>query len=134
MRDHDALLALLRARAARPWRRGDSCAAFAADAVRAQTGRDPMAGLRREARSKRGRAAILRRFGGLEAAVTARLGDPIAPAAAARGDVALVETDGGALLAIVEGPTLVGPDATGLRRLPRGAMIKAWRADGEAGA
>ena len=49
---------------------------------------------------------------------------------AQRGDVGFVKADGptGGALVIVEGDHLAGPAANGVRRLPRGLMLQAWRA------
>ena len=125
VRDHDALLALIEQVAAKPFAwRDHHCVRFAARAVEAQTGRDPMAGI--VCRSKREAVVLLEQEGGLEAAVDRRL-RRIAPALAARGDIAgVVDEEFGVRLMVVEGATLVGPGATGQRRVPRGAMIMAW--------
>lgn len=128
VRDHEALLALLERRARRrfSWRRWD-CVRFAAAAVKAATGRDMLGSLRWS--SMRNAAAILADEGGLQAAVDRRL-TPIAPALAARGDVAGVPDQRfGIRLMIVEGRTLVGVGAAGLERCPRAAMTLAWSAD-----
>lgn len=130
MRDHDALIAFLADRDRMPfdWRRND-CARFAAGAVRAQTGRNPLKGLRWG--SAAGAARVLARLGSMEAAVSARL-RPIAPAAARRGDIAGVpDAVLGLSLLVVEGETLVGPGAQGTKRLARSAMTHAWSAEDE---
>lgn len=127
-RDHEALLALLERRARRPfaWGRND-CVRLAAAAVRAQTGRRVLGGL--TWRSRQAADALLEQEGGVEAAVSKRL-TPIAPALAARGDIAGVPDDAfGIRLMIVEGTLLVGPGARGLVRMPRSAMTHAWSAD-----
>ena len=78
-----------------------------------------------------GARRVLRRLGGLEAAVDSVL-PVIAPAHAVRGDIALVRhaLPGGGqmeLLAIIEGDTLAGlHPQRGRVRLPRRAMVKAW--------
>lgn len=125
VRDHDALLGLIEQVAAKPFAwRDHHCVRFAARAVEAQTGRDPMAGI--VCRTKREAIALLAEEGGLEAAVDRRL-RRIAPALAARGDIAGVADDEfGIRLMVVEGATLVGPGAMGQRRVPRGLMVMAW--------
>jgi hypothetical protein len=128
MRDYGALARYLAERRAMPFawgRKGNDCAAFAGGAIKAQTGRDPLAGLRWSTAT--GAARLIARLGGMEAAVSARL-TPIAPAKAHRGDLAGV-ADGrfGLLLMVVEGETLIGP---GNSRAPRSAMIHAWSAEG----
>jgi len=131
-RDHDALPRFLEAnlRTGFAWDdTGLDCVRFAAGAVEAQTGRDPIAGLNLRWRSRRqARDGALKRLGGLEAAVDAVLA-PVAAAMAQRGDIALVETETGPALMVVEGETLAGPGLTGLVRLPRSAMTRAWSAD-----
>ncbi|MES3152949.1 hypothetical protein O6Y00_11155 [Sphingomonas faeni] len=68
----------------------------------------------------------LRRLGGMEAAVSARL-TAIAPALAQRGDIAGVPDDMlGLRLMVVEGETLVGPGDNGNCRQKRNAMTHAW--------
>lgn len=131
VRDHDALLALIEQVAGKPFAwRDHHCARFAARAVEAQTGRDPMAGI--VCRSKRQAIVVLEQEGGLEAAVDRRL-RRIAPALAARGDIAgVVDDEFGIRLMVVEGATLVGPGATGQRRAPRAAMIMAWSVEAAA--
>lgn len=130
-RDHDALIRFIAERERTPYRAGrrhNDCAAYAGGAVSAQTGRNPLRGLRWS--TEAGAARVLKRLGGMNAAVSARL-TPVAPASAARGDVAGVADEAfGLRLMIVEGNTLVGPGARGNKRMPRAAMIKAWSADG----
>ena len=81
--------------------------------------------------TERGARRVLKRLGGLEAAVDSVL-PAIAPAHAVRGDIGLVRhpLPGGGqieLLAIVEGDTLAGlHPRRGRVRLPRRAMVKAW--------
>lgn len=127
-RNIEALLALLEDCARKPfsWRDHD-CVRFAAAAVRAQTGVNPIRGLRWG--SKKGAAAVIARFGSLEAAVDAHL-TRIAPAQAMRGDIAGVsDEEFGVRLMVVEGRLLVGPGERGLKYLPRSAMVSAWSAD-----
>jgi hypothetical protein len=133
MRDHDALVAFLGERLATPfgWRRGGAeqdCCSFAFDAAKAQTGLDVWADERGRYNSARGASRVIRRYGGIEAIVEARF-EPIAPALAQRGDIALVASGrraGEESLAVIEGETLAAPGRDGLIRLPRGAMLKAW--------
>lgn len=87
----EALHALVDLRAAMPFAWGyQDCCAFAAAAVEAMTGIDPMADLRGY-HSRETAEAILAAQGGLEAAVTARLGETVSTALARRGDVVLVD-------------------------------------------
>lgn len=131
-RDTQALIALIAKRSGRAfrWRRGRDCVSFAAAAVKAQTGRDPLADLPRW-RTRREALQIAAVQGGLEAALDRRL-TRIAPAMAQRGDIAgLPDRLFGVRLMVVEGATLVGPGATGLERLPRASMVFAWSIDAQ---
>lgn len=128
-RDLDALLHLIEVRQTQPfaWGQPHDCVSFAAAAVRAQFGWTPLGKLRW--RSERGALRVIKRLGGLEAAIDARL-RAIAPARAMRGDIAGVEDPAlGIRLMVVEGEMLVGPGAKGLRRMPRAAMVRAWSAE-----
>jgi hypothetical protein len=130
VRDHLALVAYMRERMRTgfAWG-GQDCVTFAAGAVEAQTGADPLREISSRWSTERGAARVLKTFGGMEAAVSSVL-RPIAPAMAARGDVAgWLDGKGRLQLAIVEGETLIGPGQAGLTRLPRKAMVKAWSAE-----
>jgi hypothetical protein len=132
-RNIPALIAMLEDWQARPfrWRRGRDCVSFAAAAIEAQTGRDPLADI--ALWSTRAEAlALAEAEGGLKAALDKRLMQ-LPPALAQRGDIAGVLARGsdrrfGIRLAVIEGATLVGPGACGLERLPRAVMVMAWSA------
>lgn len=129
-RDPMALIAYLDARAGMPFawgRRANDCVSFAAGAVIAQTGRDPLPDV--DWTSERGALRVLKRTGGLEAMVNRCL-RRTSPALAMRGDVAGVIDPGpiGLRLMIVEGAMLVGPGDSGLDRQPRAVMSIAWSA------
>lgn len=131
IRDHAALARYLAARQALPFawgREANDCVSFALGAVEAQTGRRLRSRLPNWS-TQTGARRVLARRGGLEAAVSSVL-EAIPPAFAARGDIALVRhpQTGAEALFVVEGDTLVGPDASGARRLKRTHMIRAWRA------
>jgi hypothetical protein len=134
VRDLEALLGYLAERAAMPFawgREENDCVSHMAGAVKAQTGRNCLP----EANwsSETGAARVLRRLGGIEAAMDARFAR-IAPAAALRGDIAgVADARFGFRLMIVEGDSLVGPGPRGHRRNPRSAMVIAWDADSFAG-
>jgi len=130
MRDDLALVGFLSARMRAPFawgRNANDCVSFALAAAKAQTGREVL-GDGVDWRTARGAARVLRRLGGLEAAVDGCL-PAIAVAKARRGDVALVDTATGPALMIVEGVTLVGPGPNGLIRRPRADARKAWTLD-----
>lgn len=130
-RDYRALAGFIAGRETMPFafgRRANDCVAYCAGAVAAQTGKDPLKGLRWS--TEAGAARLLRRFGGLAEAVSSRLTE-IPPALAHRGDVAGVADEaapGGIRLMIVEGELLVGPGDAGNVRMRRSAMIRAWSA------
>jgi hypothetical protein len=128
-RDLEALLRLIEARQAVPfaWGRPGDCVSFAAAAIHAQFGRDPIG--RHRWTTRRGALRVARRLGGIAAACDAQL-TPIAPAMAMRGDIAGVEDELlGIRLMVVEGETLVGPGEHGLVRMQRAAMVRAWSAE-----
>lgn len=127
MRDYDAWIAFIASRETAPfdWD-GNHCGAYAAGSILALTGRDPMVGL--NVRSERDAQRLMRREGGMEAVVNARL-RPIAIGQAQRGDLAGVPDDVfGVRLMVIEGDLLVSPGPRGNRRGPRSAMIRAWSA------
>lgn len=127
MRDHDALIAYLDAHLATPFVWGShDCVTFAAGAVEAQTGRDPLASVTRWS-SIREAFRVIKSYGGLAAAVDTVLSE-IPPALAHRGDIGAVPYKNDVLLVVVEGLTVVGPSYEGLLRLPRAAMTRAWSA------
>jgi hypothetical protein len=128
--DREALAGFLAGRLAMPFawgREANDCVGFVLAAIEALSGHDVLPGVTWT--TERGAARVIRRLGGLERAVDARL-RPIAPAAALRGDVAAIADERfGVSLLIVEGSSLVGPGGRGLKRLPRSAMTKAWSID-----
>jgi hypothetical protein len=129
VRDYEALHRYAASHMRTPFAWGEhDCVLFAADAVKAQTGVDRLAAYRGRWKTARGAARLLKRLGGMAAAVDQVL-TPIAPSMAQRGDVAAWrDADGRLQLAIVEGESLMGPGEAGLMRLPRAAMVCAWSA------
>lgn len=129
IRDYEALHAYVASHMRTPFAwDGHDCVTFCANGVRVQTGRDPLGEYRGCWKTARGATALLKRLGGMEAAVSLKLAS-IAPAMAQRGDVAgWRDPDGRIQLALVDGETLVGPGEHGLMRLPRSAMVCAWSA------
>lgn len=129
-RDAAALVAFIesRVRTGFAWGKdANDCVSFFGAAIEAQTGANPLADLGHSWTSARGAARVLRRYGGLSAAIDSKL-TQIAPALAARGDGGLVETATGHAVMVVEGEYLVGPGPSGLARRPRRDMIRAWSA------
>jgi hypothetical protein len=128
VRDFDALLKFIEARAQQPFVWGSAandCVSYAAAAVLALTGRDTLGDLTWASEDEA--FAVLNEVGGLEAAITARLLS-ISPSMAQRGDVAGVMSGNMLGLTIVEGATLVGPGLRRTHRRPRSDMVAAWRA------
>lgn len=106
------------------------CCTFAADAVEALTGDDPMRHLRGQYRTWRGAAVLVRRLGGLRQAVVDVLGAPMPhPAMAQRGDVVLVRGEQAPALGVVVGSAALVPLQTGMQRIALGDWLAAWRVD-----
>lgn len=104
----------------------NDCISAAAAAVVAQGGEDHLAALRWSTEEEAETA--IEAAGGVETALTAKLGEPIAPAFAQRGDIGAIMAGNRMILVVVEGDTLAGPGPERLRRLPRAMLIRAWRA------
>lgn len=124
-RDIAAMIAFIDSRQTMPYIWGENdCVSFAAGAVKAATGKDYLKRLRWS--SKAGAFRVLKRVGGIEAALDQRF-KRIAPSMAKRGDIAGVPDDAlGIHPMIVEGEKLVSPGDEGNRRAPRRAMTVAW--------
>ena len=127
-RNYDALAAWLLAIAAKPfsWKDRHDCGHFAAEVVRQQSGVCVLQDLQWTSLKEAKRIVAETPFADL---VSARLPE-IAPAFAHRGDIAGVEdADFGVRLMMVEGEYLCAPGPSGLCRVPRKEMIRAWSAD-----
>jgi hypothetical protein len=122
-----ALAELVAQRMAAPFEWGvNDCCLFAADAVRAMTGRDPAADARGYT-TERQAARVLKQLGGLEALASTRAGGEEVPPAMARvGDVVLGKMDR-ECLGVCTGETWHAPSAAGLVAAPMSAALKAWR-------
>lgn len=103
------------------------CVLFAADAVAAMTGVDHAAAWRAQYHGARAAWRIVTAAGGLAALVTERLGEPIAPRAARRGDVVLLDEDGGSLGICVGADAVLPARPFGLARRPLTSARCAWR-------
>ena len=124
-----ALDAFVRDRMAMPFGWGvNDCCLFAADAVRAMTGRDLAAAERGTYSTASQALALVERLGGLEA-IGDRAGARIAPLLAQPGDVGLVEVNGRQLLAVCAGPCWLAPTGAGLTAIDLQAAALAWRVD-----
>lgn len=103
------------------------CCTFAADCVLAMTGVDQMAGYRGGYKTALGAARKLANAGGMVAAISAELGEPIAPALAQRGDVVCFTSQLGDTCGICLGSTIAAAGLTGLTQTSMTQAFKAWR-------
>lgn len=128
LRDYDAYHRYMAERLVMPFAWGrdrNDCISHGAGAILAQNGRDVLLGLNWTTAA--GAARIIKREGGLEAMISARL-VPIAPAHAHRGDIGAVAGErylGGLAIVVIDGAMLVGPGM----RFPRDALALAWSID-----
>lgn len=105
------------------------CVTFAAGCVEAMTGNDLMATIRGSYQNERGARRLLSSFGGLRAAISSVLGEPISPLLARRGDVVTANGPHGETTAVCIGARYI---MTGTHDLVTGSMagaIAAWRVE-----
>lgn len=122
----ERLEAFLRERAARPFAWGaQDCVTFAADAVEAMTGVDPIADLRGRWTTPRQALREMERHGGLWRAILSRL-EEIPIGEARRGDVGLILGRRPATV-VVLADRVVGPGRDGLCAIPRDQLVSAYR-------
>ncbi|WP_369662148.1 hypothetical protein [Variovorax sp. V15] len=112
----------------------NDCCTHAAAAVEAITGANPMAALEPYGTEAGPRRQALRRLlrkldnaGGLQALVTAHMGEPIQPVMATVGDVVLVRNEGRELLTVCNGVNAMGPGRDGMVALSMQDALVAWR-------
>ena len=104
------------------------CALFAAGAMEAVCGIDPAAPWRGRYITKAAGLRLVRRAGHADhVAVFAAALEEIAPAFAAAGDIAVVESDGAQLLAVVQGEGVYVLQPSGLAIVGRAVMRRAFR-------
>lgn len=103
------------------------CCTFAADCVLAMTGTDQMAGYRGGYKTAVGAARKLAKAGGMVAAISAELGEPIAPALAQRGDVVCFSSPLGDTCGVCMGSTVAAAGMAGVVFTPMTLAYKAWR-------
>jgi hypothetical protein len=110
------------------WQTNDCCT-FAAAAVMAITGGDPMADLRGTYSDEEGARALIAAEGGLTVIVTVRLGEPLAARTLAqRGDVVLYDMGPyGEALGICLGAQFVAAGADGAEQYSMRHVRTAWR-------
>ena len=124
-----------RARASMPFLWGSNdCCTFAAAAVEALSGANPMASMEpygTEAGPKRkALRRLLRRIdkaGGLQHLVSEYLGAPISPRMAGVGDVVVVMNAGAELVGVCNGTSVAAPGPHGMVMLGMDAAVAAWR-------
>jgi len=107
----------------------NDCCLFAARCADATSGSSWVEDLESRYHDTRSALRYLKDSGGIEAATTERLGEPVPRLQARRGDVCLVETPDGRALAVCVGASVVVPGASGLITKPLREVIKAWRID-----
>lgn len=117
------LIGYLSAAARRPFAEGEhDCALFAAGGVAAMTGEDPAAAWRGRYTTTRGGIRVLRKDGYADhVAVAAALFEEVPVAHAFAGDLAVVETEGGDALGIVQGAWIYVLTARRLALVPLSA-------------
>lgn len=119
--------AVIQAWSSRPFSYGPlDCCQFAGAVVEAKTGTNPMAAFMYGDEQQAHK--IIDAYGGLENAITATLGEPIAVCDAIDGDVLLVETDSGPAAAICyQERAIIRPLRGGITDWPLKWASKAWR-------
>jgi len=124
----DRLYRTVEAWTAAPFEYGrQDCGLFAARCVDAITGSTWEADLAAAYQDERTAKRFLAASGGIEAAVTARLGPPIARLEAGRGDVCLVPGEGGPGLGVCLGGTVAVMRPEGVRYVRLDSVTRAWR-------
>ena len=103
------------------------CCSFAADCVLAMTGVDKMAGYRGGYKSAVGASRKLAKAGGMLAAISAELGEPINPALAQRGDVVCFSSPLGDTCGVCLGSTIAAAGLAGITHTPMTQAFKSWR-------
>lgn len=103
------------------------CFTFAADCVLAMTGEDKMGKHRGAYKTELGANKKLKRLGGVAAAVSTQLGEPIAPQFAQRGDVVCFPALMGDTVGVCLGGVIASPTLTGVGYTPMAQAAQAWR-------
>ena len=116
-----------RARAAMPFAWGaNDCCTFAAAAVEALTGEDPMSTIPPyDGAMEAGR--MVEEGGGLKPLADSFLGASVTPSMAAVGDIVLVVNAGRQMLAVCNGTNVLAPGETGVAVLGMETAIAAWK-------
>jgi hypothetical protein len=123
----EILDAEIRACLTRPFSWGEhDCALMAADIVKAMTGEDLMADLRGKYTNATGARRVIHKLGGLDVAVTERLGNAISVPFAQRGDVVLAELALGPTIGVCLGTMSAFPGYEGAQFVNTALCEKAW--------
>lgn len=110
----------------RPFRYGVvDCCRFAGAVVEEVTGKNPMDSFDYD--DERGAVRTIARYGGLEQAVTATLGEPVSPETAENGDVLLVESEQGPALAVYYRARAIVLTPSGVTDWPAETAIRCWK-------
>ena len=129
MRHHDwpeRLADYVESRRAAPFEYGrHDCCQFAASAIEAMTGENPATyyPYRNEIGAKR----IIIEHGGMDALLTAILGEPCPVAMAGRGDIVLAELENGPTAGVCLGRQCAFPADIGVTFRPREFITLAWK-------
>lgn len=119
--------AFARDRASMPFEWGSNdCCTFAAGAVEALTGRNPMAGFAAYG-DEISAARLIHGGGGLQALATSLLGQPTSPLMAGVGDVVILMNEGRELLAVCNGTSALAPGPAGTVVLGMSAAVAVWK-------
>lgn len=121
------LAAFGRARTGMPFAWGSNdCCTFAAAAVEALTGVDPMASVPPYATAIEA-ARLVEEGGGLERLAGSFLGASVSPAMAAVGDIVLVTNAGRQMLGVCNGTNVLAPGEAGMAVLGMETALAAWK-------
>lgn len=116
-----------KARASMPFSWGSNdCCSFAAAAVEALTGLDPMAEFQ-PYEGEFGAVRMVERGGGLEALTSSVLGASVSPLMAGVGDIVLILNEGREMLGVCNGVNVAAPGEFGMVSLGMDAALAAWK-------
>jgi hypothetical protein len=108
------------------WASND-CVLFASGWVQEATGEDPLGELRGAWTDMASAVRLLRDLGGLQAAITSKLGEPIPVGLAQRGDLALIEREDERGVGIVIGADVAVLSESGVAFVKLNEAAAAWR-------
>ena len=103
------------------------CCLFAARCIDAMTGSERAAELSTQYRDRRSALRFIASSGGIEGAISERLGSPVDGNAAGCGDVCLVPVEDGDGVGVCLGSSIAVAAESGLAMYPRSLSKKFWR-------